>query len=169
MPKRNSRTDRPRLYAISRIDLPDASTHGWQVRLQRRGVMYRKFFADGSYGNDQMALTEALRWRDTLLETLSTQSPVRTCESSRRNSSGVIGVSKVTVVGSNGTVYEFWQATWSPSKGQRCCIKFSIKRHGDRTAFKLAVEARTDGVNAETLKSIINLTFFSFWYFALRH
>ena len=132
-------------YAITRIDLPSAGTHGWQVRLQRRGVKHRKFFADSTFGTPKQAFSAAQTWRNTLLKEL-TRTQARTCESSRRNNSGVVGVSKITVVSSNGTVYQFWQAPGSPTPGHRRYIKFSIKRHGDRTAFKLAVEARTEGI-----------------------
>ncbi|MBT8043550.1 MAG: hypothetical protein KJO79_01260 [Verrucomicrobiae bacterium] len=131
-------------YAIARIDLPSAGTHGFQVRLQRRGVKYGKFFADRVHGHPQSALREARKWRDALLDQLTDRA--RICERSQRNSSGVVGVSKITVVASNGNSYQFWQATWSPAPGQRRCVKFSIKRYGDRQAFQLAVEARTEGI-----------------------
>jgi len=144
MPNSPSRTNSQ--YAITRIDLPNAGTFGWQVRLQRRGVKYGKFFADRAYGSPGNSFIEAKNWRDALLEKLKSHTQARVCESSQRNSSGVVGVSKITVVSSNGTAYQFWQATWSPAPGQRQCIKFSIKRHGEELAFKLAVEARTKGV-----------------------
>lgn len=131
-------------YAIARIDLPDACTHGFQVRLQRRGIKYGKFFADRVHGHPERALQAARQWRDALLENISDRA--RVCERSLRNSSGVVGVSKITVVASNGNSYQFWQATWSPAPGQRRCVKFSIKRYGDREAFELAVEARTEGI-----------------------
>ncbi|HCC19864.1 MAG TPA: hypothetical protein DEP88_01250 [Verrucomicrobiales bacterium] len=132
-------------YAITRIDLPNASTHGFQVRMQRRGIKYAKFFADRLHGHPQHALTAARVWRDTLIEKLSDQA--RICERSPRNSSGVVGVSKITVIAANGNSYRFWQATWSPAPGQRRCVKFSIQRYGDREAFQLAVEARTEGIS----------------------
>ncbi len=56
------------------------------------------------------------------------------------------GVSKVAVCASNGETYYFWQAAWCPSPGQRRCVKFSVRKHGDRQAFRLAVEARREGV-----------------------
>lgn len=133
-------------YAITRIDLPDAGTHGFQVRLQRRGVKYGKFFADRVHGNPQLALRAARQWRDTLLDKIADRA--RVCERSPRNSSGVVGVSKITVVTANGTSYQFWQATWSPTPGQRRCVKFSIKRYGNQQAFQLAVEARIEGIQS---------------------
>ncbi|MGB2266690.1 MAG: hypothetical protein ACPIB0_07625 [Akkermansiaceae bacterium] len=133
-------------YAITRIDLPGAGTHGYQVRLQRRGIKYGKFFADRVHGEKATALRAARLWRDELLAQVADRA--RVCERSPRNSSGVVGVSRITVVASNGNSYEFWQATWSPSPGQRRCVKFSIRRYGDREAFQLAVEARTTGISS---------------------
>ena len=136
-------------YAIARIDLPDQRTHGWQVRLQRRGVKYAKFFSDSSYGSIQGSLVVARLWRDQLVSELEdqAQNQARICTRSTRNSSGVVGVSKITVTAANGNTYHFWQATWSPQPGKRCCVKFSIKRYGDSEAFELAVQARTEATN----------------------
>ena len=138
-------TTRTQNYAIARIDLPGAGTHGWQVRLQRRGVKYAKYFSDRLHGGSRGAFRFALRWRDRLLRRLEAEESVRICRRSARNSSGVVGVSKVTVIAPSGSEYHFWQATWSPESGRRRCIKFSIRRHGERRAFDLAVEARQKG------------------------
>jgi len=137
-----------RHYAITRIDQVAAGTFGWQVRLQRHGVKHGKFFADRTYGSPENALIEAQYWRDALLKELTNKQRARVCEASPRNRSGVVGVSKISVISGNGTVYQFWQATWSPSPGQRRCVKFSIKRHGEKMAFKLAVEARSEGIKS---------------------
>ena len=137
-------TDSPN-YAIARIDLPRAGTHGWQVRMQRRGIKYAKFFADGVLGGSEHSLKVARQWRDALLKKIEAADRARICQRSQRNSSGVVGVSKVTVV-TNGVQYIFWQATWSPSPGKRRCVKFSIKRYGETKAFELAVKARTEAV-----------------------
>ncbi|WP_377178051.1 AP2/ERF family transcription factor [Rubritalea tangerina] len=132
-------------YAIARIDLPDARTHGWQVRLQRRGIKYAKFFADAPHGGAEEALNAARAWRNNLLDRLESEDRARICQRSTRNSSGVVGVSKVSVV-TNGVRYTFWQATWSPEPGKRRCVKFSIKRYGDAEAFDLAVKARIEAI-----------------------
>jgi hypothetical protein len=135
-------------YAIARMDLPDAGTHGWQVRLQRRGRRYAKFFADRLHGGARGSYRASRDWRDALIRDLEKiESGARVCIRSARNSSGVVGVSKVAVSASNGETYYFWQATWCPEPGVRKCVKFSVRRHGDRQAFRLAVEARRDGVN----------------------
>lgn len=132
-------------YAIARIDLASAGTHGWQVRLQRRGVKYGKFFSDRSNGGQRAALAAAMRWRDALLGQLGGDDAARVCRRSARNRSGVVGVSKVTVTGPNGVEYLFWQATWSPAPGKRRTVKFSVRRYGERQAFEMAVRAREQG------------------------
>lgn len=141
--------DYPPNYAIARIDLPAQRTHGWQVRLQRRGIKYAKFFSDSSYGSPQSSLSTARTWRDQLISELEihAKNQARICTRSTRNSSGVVGVSKIIVTAANGATYHFWQATWSPQPGKRCCVKFSIKRYGESEAFELAVQARTDATN----------------------
>jgi len=135
--------ERPPTYAIARIDLPSQCTHGWQVRLQRGGVKYAKFFADSTLGSSAVGLVAAQGWRDELVERLDAEDRARVCRSSKRNSSGVVGVSKIRVV-SSGVEYYFWQATWSPAPGERKCVRFSIKRYGDKEAFELAVQARVE-------------------------
>jgi len=136
-------------YAIARIDLPRASTHGWQVRLQRRGRKYGKYFADRQFGGARGAYEAARAWRDELVREVGCgQRAARVCVRSSRNRSGVVGVSKVAVTGPNGERYFFWQATWCPEPGERRCVKFSVRRHGERRAFRMAVEARRQGVGS---------------------
>lgn len=139
---------RTKNYALARIDLPDAGTHGWQVRLQRRGVKYARYFSDRLHGGKRGSFEFAQRWRDRLLRRLESEEQVRICRRSTRNSSGVVGVSKVTVVAPNGTEYRFWQATWSEA-GNRRCVKYSVRRFGERRAFEMAVEARQKGAGLE--------------------
>lgn len=134
-----------KFYAIARIDLPGAGTHGWQVRLQRQGVKYAKYFSDRLHGGRVGAFERARTWRDAMVQRFQEEDSVRVCRRSARNSSGVVGVSKVTVVASNGLEYLFWQATWSPQPGKRRCVKYSVKRYGEQGAFRLAVQARQEG------------------------
>jgi hypothetical protein len=139
----------PDTYALLRLDLPRVRTHGWQVRIQRRGVKYAKFFADRVHGGLIESYRAAISWRDEALATLDqSDAMARVCQPSPRNSSGVVGVSKVSIRASNGVAYIFWQATWSPSPGKRCCVKFSIRRHGDQEAYRLAVQAREQGIRS---------------------
>lgn len=138
----------PRPVGISRLEQASTSTYGWQVRVQRRGVRFAKFFADGGYEGPRGSLAAACRWRDLVLRELERGEPPRVCRRSARNSSGVLGVSRVRVSGSNGASYDFWQAAWCPRPGEKRSVRFSIRRHGEREAFELAVEARRRAAGA---------------------
>ena len=134
-------------YAISRIDLSEMRSHGWQVRLSRRGRKYSRFFSDRKYGGREVALGMARNFRDELVARL----PVRERSGAagkltRRNISGVVGVSRI-VVRTTAATYEFWQATWSPLPGVRRRVKFSIRRYGEDRAFELACAARREAEN----------------------
>lgn len=129
-------------YAISRIDLPASGTFGWQVRLTRSGRRFSKFFSDSRCGGQSHALREAQRYRDDLVGRLpADERPAAEGKLTRRNVSGVVGVSRI-VVRTEVARYTFWQATWSPRPGERRRVKFSIRRYGEERAFELACEAR---------------------------
>lgn len=132
-------------YAISRIDLPAMRSHGWQVRLSRRGRRFSKFFSDGKHGGSESALRIARAFRDDLLSKLPTPEYAGARgKLTRRNVSGVVGVSRI-VISSGMSRYEFWQATWSSSPRIRKRMKFSIRRYGEQRAFELACVARKKG------------------------
>ena len=133
-------------YAISRIDLSAMRSHGWQVRLTRRGRKYSRFFSDGKYGGREVALRTARDFRDELLARLPDREKSGAAgKMTRRNISGVVGVSRI-VVRTAGAEYEFWQATWSPDPGLRRRVKFSIRRYGENRAFQLACAARREAM-----------------------
>ena len=74
---------------------------------------------DRSHGSARESYEAARRWRDRLIARLQREaSAARVCQRSSRNSSGVVGVSKVAVSASNGETYYFWQATWCPQPGE---------------------------------------------------
>ena len=133
-------------YAISRIDLSAMRSHGWQVRLTRRGRRYSRFFSDRKHGGREVALQMAQNFRDELLARLpDRQKGGATGKMTRRNISGVVGVSRI-VVRTPEAKYEFWQATWSLDTGLRRRAKFSIRRYGEDRAFQLACAARRKGI-----------------------
>lgn len=140
---------KPRLgenHGIARIELPSVGSHGWQVRLQWRGQKVSRFFSDRMHGGMLASLLAAREWRDQQREIWHSLQRPRVCQSSARNASGVVGVSRVIVRAQNGATYHFWQATWCPASGQRQSVKFSIKKYGDTLAYQLAIEARQSGV-----------------------
>lgn len=135
-------------YGITRVDLPEVGSKGWQVRLQRHGEKTTRFFSDRQFGDHGDSFLAAQQWRDQILLQWQQLNRARTCEVSPRNASGVVGVSRVVIKATNGNEYYFWQATWCPSPGMRKSIKFSVKKHGDQIAYQLAIEARQSATDA---------------------
>lgn len=143
-------------FAISRLDLASVGTYGWQVRLQRRGVRYQRYFGDNRWGGKRAALLRARQYRDRVLARIDdsadreegSERRVRSHSSTADNQSGMVGVTRVRSLASNGIYYESWQATWSPRPGRRKCVRFSVRRYGDDEAFLLACEARLEAIGA---------------------
>ncbi len=133
---------------ITRLDQPSVVTHGWQVRLQWKGVRFGRFFSDSVWGGREGALACAERYRDRILARLerrraiSNASPRSHTAPTARNRSGVVGVSRIVQRSPAGMEYHFWQASWISGEGKRKSVRFSVLRHGEETALELACEAR---------------------------
>jgi hypothetical protein len=133
---------------ITRLDQASVATHGWQVRLQWKGVRFGRFFSDSAWGGREAALLCAERYRDRLLARLGRRRDQAAASTrshtgpAARNRSGVVGVSRIVQRGPNGVEYCFWQASWTGSDGRRETVRFSVLKHGDEIAMRLACEAR---------------------------
>lgn len=129
---------------ISRID--SGSTHGWFVRGYKNGKTFSKLFSDLKCGGSDKAFALAKTYRDKLHSELdkidSRPRGRRIAYRDSRNSTGVLGVCKTRKKGPNGTVSEVYSVTWRPEPGVQKCTSFSIKKYGDKTAFKMAVSHR---------------------------
>ena len=129
---------------ISRID--SGSTHGWLVRGYRNGKTFSKLFSDRKHGGQAKARAEAKQFRDELRSDLdaipkrSLQRRVVVADS--RNATGELGVSRTTRIGRNGREYAAYSVSWRPQPGVQKCTSFSIRKYGEKKAFKLAVEHR---------------------------
>jgi len=138
-----------RTPGISRIDQPAKRTHGFFVRLRRRGKIHSAFFTDQKYGGKKRALAVAQKHYRKLLAKLGP--PVKTqrrrwAEIPRRiSSSGVVGIRKV-VMRRHGEVRKYWAATWSPKPRVIQRRAFSFWRYGSKKARELAVRARRAGL-----------------------
>lgn len=133
---------------ISRLDQAAVSTHGWQVRIQSKGVRYGRFFSDAVWGGREGSLEAAVRYRDRLLSRISEEmesapmSPRSRQTPDQRNSSGVVGVSKIIQRSAAGVEYHFWQASWTTPDGRRVVVRHSVLKHGEERARELACESR---------------------------
>lgn len=130
---------------ITRIDHPAKRTHGYNVRIAWQGKKYGKFFSDRIYGDRLAALDAAIAWRDTTEKTIGkprTEHQVIGYHS--RNNTGTVGVRRRM----RGSV-EVFEATWiirdDTGRRIRRTTCFSIARHGEKKAFRLALNARQRG------------------------
>jgi AP2 domain len=130
---------------ITRIDHPAKRTHGYNVRVAWKGEKYGKFFSDRIHGDRLAALDAAIAWRNKTEKTIGKpRSEHQVVGIHSRNNTGVVGVRKRQ----RGNV-EVYEATWivrdeeGNRKRQTTC--FSIARHGEKKAFRLALKARQQG------------------------
>ena len=117
--------------------------HGWTVRLVRRGELQLRYFPDQKWGGRRAALRVAIEYRDDQL--LALYPPLRIRRFFPKNTTGVVGVF-VERRRQGGRLVERYCASWPVSPRQVKRRHFSVKKHGKRRAFKLAVEARRLGV-----------------------
>lgn len=129
---------------ISRID--SGSTHGWFVRGYRNGKTYSKLFSDrkcGGKGKAQKLAKEYSAELNAELEAIPKRPRQRRIVvSDSRNTTGELGVSRTTKIGPNGTKHECYSVSWRPEPGMQKCTSFSIKKYGEKKAFKMAVDHR---------------------------
>ena len=148
MARRNPRRN------ISRIETPTEGggvNGGWEVRLQRHYVRYSRYFADSIFGGKLAALRQAKIYRDDLEASFQKMTVAdKAHHPSARNQSGVVGVRKHQQSDRRGDfVYHSWCwiAQWTDGHGRRKTRSFSVEKHGDDEAFRLACEARSQGVS----------------------
>ena len=148
MPRKNPRRN------ISRIELRATRGNllgGWEVRIQRQGKKYCKFFSDNQWGGNRGALNQAKKYRDELESQLKPFTTKKLAETpSARNTSGVVGVRRTwQSFVNNGYefTYEFWVAQWIDGLGRRKTRSFSVSKYGEEGAYEMALAARRKGVN----------------------
>ncbi len=139
--------------SISRIDVPQKRTHGFQVRLWFNNQMYNKFFNDNHYNTREETLQAAVEYRNELEAELGkprSERPV--IMRNARNNTGVVGVSRVfrksDSVSPAGVPYyrEVYEVVWNPQPGKLKKKVFSIDKLGDEEAFRQAVAFRKEMV-----------------------
>jgi hypothetical protein len=63
-----------------------------------------------------------------------------------RKTTQIVGVYKTTSRDQNGWLHPRYRAAWRTASGKRVSRSFSVKKHDERRALKLAIEARRNGV-----------------------
>ncbi len=137
---------------ISRIDIDKGKTgtHGWEVRLTRRGQHVAKYFSDRDFRGKRGSLAAAKAFRDEQVEKLRPYTRLELVKRAEDRSGNILGVRlRENVVEKNGWQYTYktWEASWTPAQGgKRVKRQFSVNKYGDDKAYKLAVKARKDAL-----------------------
>ena len=135
-------------HNISRIDIDKGKTgtHGWEVRITRRGKRVAKYFSDKDYRGKRGSLAAAKAFRDEQIEKLRPYTRLELVKRAEDRSGNVPGVRlRENVVERNGWQYTYktWEASWTPAEGgKRIKRQFSVNKYGADEAYKLAVKTR---------------------------
>ena len=136
---------------VCRIDQPSHRTHGFFVRLQRRGKMYSAFFTDLKHGGKAQALAAAQAHHRKLAAKLGT--PVQMSRRAwaeirrRKGSSSTVGVQRI-IDRRFKRPRVVWKATWSPEPQVVRRRQFSARKFGAKKAKELAIRARRAGLRS---------------------
>jgi len=134
---------------ICRIDQPHKHNHGFFVRVQRAGKIHSAFFSDKKFGSREKSLAAAqrglirLRRRAALVKSSPRRWNAEVVR--RRGKSGIHGVQRIIDRGVKPW-RKYWKATWSPELGKVARKQFSIRKHGEEKAKRLAIRARRAGL-----------------------
>ncbi len=118
--------------------------------MQRHNERICRFFGDAAHGGTRASLQAAKEFRDdmeNLTRKMSTEEKSKS--PSTRNKSGVVGVRlhrQKDIRGQYEYQYWYWVAQWIDGRGRRRTRSFSIHAHGDEKAWRLACQARRNGV-----------------------
>lgn len=129
------------MYAISRLKRAKGAWQ-WRVHFRRRGKLHARNFPDLKHGGKSNALLDAIAWREARMAQTPPLS-LREFNATRRsnNTSGVAGVHFLK---NRRQPLGYWQARVKLPNGRKVHRSFSVRRFGERQAFRLAVAARTE-------------------------
>jgi hypothetical protein len=135
---------------ICRIDQPSHRTHGFFVRVARKGRIHSAFFSDKKHGGRELALAAArahyLKLRSKLGMPRRVSRRWNAEVVRRKGRSGIHGVRRVIIRGQAGRLLKCWMASWSPEVGVVRKQQFSIRKFGEEKAKRLAIRARRAGL-----------------------
>lgn len=113
----------------------------WAAYVRRRGRLHYRRFYDAKYGGSDEARRAAIAWRDVTLANVQVLTVREFNQRTRSNSRS--GVPGVHFRKNDRQPIGAWRATLKlPNGGKRLSETFSIKKLGDREAFRQAVAAR---------------------------
>lgn len=136
------------MKGISRIE-SKSNGYGWYVRTYLNGKTYSKFYADSKYGGKERALKIAKKAKKLAEEQLKPWRKRRSerrrmlVKKTRRNKTGVVGISRTKKTMRSGNTYEYFVVNWVENRKPRS-TSISIHKYGEDEAFKRAVRLRDE-------------------------
>lgn len=126
--------------SIRRVDRPERHEVGWLVRIKYQHTLFRKFFSDAQYKGSGNAFASAVYWRDETEQLIGKP----------RSEYPVVGISRTgnTEPGIHMRLKDdalVFEATWVGSQGKLRRTTYSIGKHGESEALRLARQARQIG------------------------
>jgi hypothetical protein len=128
-----------RHYIYRVIPKSAAASPYWTVMVNNKAGKAFKRFVDAKYGGESEALAAAEKHRDAVVVRLGLAGRVAKPDSPHP------GVSRTeSVIDRDGypRTDAYWQAYWIKADGNQATRRFSIKKHGEEQAKKLAIAAR---------------------------
>ncbi|CAI1728973.1 AP2 domain-containing protein [Serratia fonticola] len=139
------RTRTPEMRNLQR----QTDMEGWQVdiKYRRLGQSFIKSFADSNFGGQDQSLKAAQAWRDEIVRLHpSPTHKERAGRPMKTNKSGIAGVYLLHYedkrADGSSIIRTYWSAHTPGRATPRRTRLFSIEKHGEREAFRMAVEAR---------------------------
>jgi hypothetical protein len=129
------------MYAIQRHRAAIKAWY-WRVNFSRQGKSYAKTFYDLTWGGSKAAKAAAIAWRDEQLAAIKALTIIEFHQQKRSNN--LSGVPGVHFHKTPAQPLGFWQANIKTHDGKRVAKSFSVKKYGEREAFRLAVAARSE-------------------------
>jgi len=118
----------------------------YRILISRNKETIQEYFYCDNYRTQSEAREAAIkRWKQ-----IRKKIPVLTkrsfCEVPRKpTKSGIVGVRRITKKHGDKE-YEFWFSSWTTPNGERKTRSFSINKHGEEKAKKMAIKARKAGL-----------------------
>ncbi|WP_310449564.1 AP2/ERF family transcription factor [Sulfuritalea sp.] len=129
------------MYAIQRYRAA-IKAWCWRVNFRRQGKFYSKTFYDLTCGGSKEAKAAAIAWRDEQLAAIKALTLIEFHQQKRSNN--LSGVPGVHFHKTPAQPLGFWQANIKTNDGKRVAKSFSVRKYGEREAFRLAVAARSE-------------------------
>jgi hypothetical protein len=125
---------------ITRIDQPSKLTHGWYVRVCFKGKTHSKLFSDKMNGGKDAALKMSIIWRDKTRAKIGKPLSDRHIVTVSNTPTGIVGVRL-------NEKLQRYEVSWVRPDGSQNKTSVSIKKHGKKTALKLAIQKREEEEN----------------------